>query len=242
MERPLAESRKANEKNDVKESAMREPILAAAVQLFGKKGFASTSMQEIADAVGLSRPALYYHFTSKDEILTSLVEEVTIRSERETSRIISTADKDRVETLRAMVRAHALSILRHRKHFAVLQRDESSLPARIRAVQDRGKRKLLDTFRASIEEGIASGAFRSVDPAVSALCIFGMCSWTVQWFKPGGRLSEEQAADAIADLAVAMLRRPAQHDGDRGDAGAWLSVLKDDIAHLERALAARKPR
>jgi len=157
---------------------------------------------------------------------------------RETARIASTTDRDLAETLRAMVRAHALWILRHPQHFAVLDRDERHLPQRVQSVQKKGKRELVDTFGALIRRGTASGRFREIDPAVTALCIFGMCGWTVRWFKPSGRLSEEQVADAIADLAVSMVQRPPWKDiHAAGNASSWLTVLKDDIAHLERALA-----
>jgi AcrR family transcriptional regulator len=216
--------------------AVREPIIAAAAALFRERGFAGTSMQDIADAIGLSRPALYYHFKNKDEILASLVEEITLHAMRETSRIAAASEAGPAETLRAMVRAHALWILSHASHFAVLSRDEHHLPARVQAVQQKGKRELLDTFGKLIRDGAASGHFRAVDAAVTALSIFGMCNWTVAWFKPGGRLSEEQVAEAIANLAVAMVQRPATGAAVAGDPLAWLAVLKDDVAQLEQRL------
>lgn len=215
----------------------KELIIAAAAALFQERGFAATSMQEIADAVGLTRPALYYHFRNKEEILESLVEEITLKSIRKTLLLNTESSADPVQTLRTVVTAYALWILRHPQHFAVLSRDERDLPQQARELQQQGRRELLEAFSRIIRAGVDAGRFRAVNPTVTTLSIFGMCNWTVQWFKPGGRLSEEQVANEIADLAVAMVQRPVSaQETCATDARSWLSVLKDDLSHLERSL------
>lgn len=217
-----------------RETAIREPILAAAVELFRAHGFAGTSMQDIATAAGLSRPALYYHFKNKEEILRSLVEDVTVRTQREATRIASLATADHAQTLRAVVHSHAISLLRHPQHFAVVQRDERHLPERVRVLQEKAKRELFDTFTRLIRSGVADGVFRDCDPVITAFCIFGMCAWVVEWFKPNGKMSADKVADIITDNALWMLRR----NGGAGDSdpASWLAVIKDDIAHLERLI------
>lgn len=217
-------------------SEISDGILAAAADLFRAQGYASTSMQEIADAVGLSRPALYYHFKNKEELLGKLVEDVTVRTQQEAARIARSAPSaSSAETLRTMVAAQALWILRHPQHFVVVQRDEASLPDHLRAIQDTAKRNLLDSFRHVIADGVRTGQFRQIEPTVAALCIFGMCNATSLWYRPGGRLSHEQVADIIADLATAMVRRPVS-PGDGADPQAWIELLRDDLQHLSRTL------
>jgi AcrR family transcriptional regulator len=214
---------------------VREPIVAGAARLFRERGFADTSMQDIATAVGLSRPALYHHFENKHQILAALVEEVTLHSARETQRIAASAAGDPRQALKDVVRAHALAILNRPELFAVLLREERNLPAHIRDLQRTGKRDLLDRVAGILSSGVDAGCFRAIDPAFTALCIFGMCNWTIEWFRPDGRVSEEQAADRIAELCLAMVERPAR---DTGDPQAWLALLRDDLAHLEQAMAA----
>ncbi len=216
---------------------MRDAIVAAAAGLFQERGFAATSMQEIADAVGLTRPALYYHFRNKEEVLESLVEKITLKSIRNTLLIDVRGSGDPAATLRSMVVTYALWILRHPQHFAVLSRDEKELPERARLVQRQGRRELLNAYVRVIRNGVSSGRFRAVDPVVTALSMFGMCNATAQWFKADQRLSESQVADTIADLATTMVLRPVSADSQRPtDALAWLHVLKDDVARLEKAL------
>ena len=161
--RPPAKGAPADGRKNGSKSRVKEPIVAAAAELFRERGFASTSMQDIADAVGLSRPALYYHFGNKDEILESLVEEITLKTARDTARLAE-GGGDPAETLRRMVRAYALWILRHPQHFTVLQRDERSLPDRVRTVQEQGKRELLDAFTRLLRAGSRRGGSACLTP------------------------------------------------------------------------------
>lgn len=215
-------------------------IAAAAASLFREHGFAATSMQQIADAAGMTRPTLYYYFRNKEEILASLVEEITMQSLRQAFQRGAEKQDAPAPRLRASVRAYALWILQHLEQFSVLSRNENELPQADRLAQRQGRRDLLTALRSLIEEGMERGEFRVVDPTVAAFSIFGMCNWTLEWFRSDGRLSEEQTADAVADLALAMLRRPlADGRAEPADASAWLEVLRDDIAHLERAVTDR---
>lgn len=127
-------------------------------------------MHEIAEAAGLSRPALHYHFKNKEEPLGNLVEDVTVRVQREATRIVEAAGgSNHRETLATMMRAQALWILRHPQHFAVVQRDEASLPDHLGAIQDTAKRDLLDRFRQVIATGTQAGQFRQVGPTMCRL-------------------------------------------------------------------------
>ena len=195
-------------------------------------------MQDIANAVGLSRPALYHHFENKQQILAALVEDITLHSARETERIAAQAnDSDPRRILQDAVEAYAASILAKPELFAVLLREERNLPGHIRALQAKGKRDLLDSFTRLLRKGMDAGVFRDIDPAFTALCIFGMCNWTIEWFQPGGRIKQDQAAAKIAGLCLAMVQRPAGGGAlESTDALGWLDLLRDDLAHLEKAV------
>src|SRR5438270_13958248 len=90
-----------------KKEALRRTVLEAAAKLLAQRGFGGTNLQDIADSLGISRPALYYYFKSKDDILASLVEEVTVFSVHQATELASKADFNPSETLRQMVFNHA---------------------------------------------------------------------------------------------------------------------------------------
>jgi AcrR family transcriptional regulator len=223
-----------------KRELLRKTVLEAASRLFAERGFGGTSLQDIADALGISRPALYYYFKSKEDILDSLVEEVTVFSEHQATALAASADFDPGETLRKMVYGHAKWLLEHPVEFRVVDRTESDLPLPTRRVHERAKRAVLDDFTRTIQRGIELGHFRAMDARIAAFSIIGMCSWTAWWFKTDGRLSAQDVAHAIADLATNGIRRggdalPREYRID--DA---VRRLKDDLALLEEMIAQDK--
>ena len=219
-----------------KKEALRRNVLEAAARLFAQRGFGGTNLQDIAEALGISRPALYYYFKSKEDILTSLVEEVTVFSGHQATELASKADFNPSETLRQMVFNHAKWLLEHPVEFRVVERTENDLPAATRRTHDKAKRALLDNFTRTVERGIELGHFRPVDATVTAFSIIGMCSWTAWWFVPEGRVPLDEIAKSIADFAVAGLRRGDNVLPREFGTEEALRRVKDDLAHLERLI------
>ena len=210
-----------------KKEALRRTVLEAAAKLFAQRGFGGTNLQDIADSLGISRPALYYYFKSKDDILASLVEEVTVFSVHQATELASKADFNPSETLRQMVFNHAKWLLEHPIEFRVVDRTENDLPAVTRRTHDKAKRALLDNFTRTL--GTRYGSH-------TAFSIIGMCSWTAWWFMPHGRVPLEEVAKSIADFAVAGLRRSDNVLPREFGAEEALRRVKDDLAHLERLI------
>jgi AcrR family transcriptional regulator len=219
-----------------KKEALRRTALEAAAKLFAQRGFGGTNLQDIADALGISRPALYYYFKSKEEILASLVEEVTVFSGHQATELASKADFNPSETLRQMAFNHAKWLLEHTVEFRVVDRTENDLPAATRRTHDKAKRALLDNFTRTIERGIELGHFRPVDATIAAFSIIGMCNWTAWWFMPEGRVPLDEIAKSIADFAVAGLRQGDNVLPREFGAEQALRRVKDDLAHLERLI------
>jgi AcrR family transcriptional regulator len=223
-----------------KKEALRRTVLEAAAKLFAQRGFGGTNLQDIADSLGISRPALYYYFKSKEDILASLVEEVTVFSGHQATELAAKADFNPSETLRQMVFQHAKWLLEHSVEFRVVDRTENDLPAATRRTHDKAKRALLDNFTRTIERGVELGHFRPVDATVTAFSVIGMCSWTAWWFNPEGRVPLDEVAKSIADFAVAGLRQGDNVLPREFGTEEALRRVKDDLAHLERLIGRAK--
>ena len=208
----------------------RRTVLEAAAKLFSERGFGGTNMLDVAKALNVSRPAVYYYFKNKNEILSSLVDEVTVYSEHLAAGVAD-AKAEPVEALYQMVRNHASFVLQNPLIFRVIERGEDDLDDKAKAISKRAKRALMDRFRMTIDRAIGSGRFRDVDAGVAALALIGMCNWCAWWFVPQGRLSHDQVADQIADMAVASL---LSGEGLSTQKGAALTVLADAQATLTR--------
>jgi AcrR family transcriptional regulator len=222
-----------------KKELLRKTLLDAAAELFAERGFAGTNLQDIADALGTSRPLIYYYFPNKEEILASLVQEVTVFSQQQTTLIAASTDANPGETLRLMTASHAKSLLDHAVAFRVVDRSEADLPGATRKVHDTAKRAVLENFSSVIARGAQIGHFRPLDPRLSAFAILGMCNWIAWWFKPSGRLSPQQVADGIADLAVHSVQREDARRPKTSAIGDALQILREDIDHLELVMKRR---
>ena len=112
-------------------------IYEQATRLFAERGFAGTSLQDIADAMGMTRPSLYYYVKNKDQLLARLVTEIT---EGPAAAVEEIADRDLDATakLRALVRLIAARQADHAARFRLVIRSESELPPRPR-VRPRGR-------------------------------------------------------------------------------------------------------
>jgi AcrR family transcriptional regulator len=209
-------------------------ILEHATRLFAERGFAATSLQDIAEATGLTRPALYHYVRNKDDLLSRLVEELTEGPAEELHRINADTDRAPVDRLRDMAHAVALRIARSPERFRLLIRSEAELPESLADVYTRGRRRVLREFTSVIEEGISLGQLRPVDSRVAALGIIGMCNWVAWWHRPGQ--GDDTVAGQLAEMALASLAE-ADHRAVEGEGPARaVSLLRQDLDYLERLL------
>lgn len=215
---------------------MRKAMLNVAAELFAERGFGGTNLRDVADALGISRPGLYYHFPSKEKILEALVEEVTLSLAAQLADIAEQADHDPEDALRLVMRISTLWVLENPTLFRVLDRSENEMPADLQARHEVVKRAILQNFTRIIERGISVGKFRPVDPHVAALTVIGMRNWTAWWFNTEGRMAKNEVAEMIAEMAVRSLLRPDAHRSRSDRIGDVLRILKEDVAHLDHIL------
>jgi AcrR family transcriptional regulator len=215
---------------------VEDQIFAEAARLFAERGFAGTSLQDVADAMGMTRPALYYYVKNKDELLARLVAETTEAPAAEIKRLAKHPDTDAAVRLRGVARAMALRRATDPNRFLLLVRSEAELPADLARLHQNAQRATLRELILLIEEGIESGHFRPVDSRTTALAVIGMCNWIAWWQHSLGEQTPSEVAEQIADLAVVMVRQPGDHaSGAAGVQGAIVQ-LRADLDYLERAL------
>jgi AcrR family transcriptional regulator len=224
-----------NGKPTVRRDLMMNEIYDQATRLFAERGFAGTSFQDIADAVGLTRPALYYYVKSKDELLAKLVAEITEGSAAGISAIARRADLDPAAKLHAIMTTSVQRQAQYAARFQLLIRSEAELPDDLAEAHEAGRRAVLKAVARVIDQGIEEGVFRPVDARIAALGLLGMNNWVAWWFQPDGKDGAEMVAGQLADMAVAALRSRDQHSAQPGPAGV-LRQIRQDLDHLERLL------
>lgn len=214
----------------------RQSILDAASLLFIEKGFGGTNINDIADAVGVTRTALYYYFPSKEAMLESLTKDVTERASELTAEVSRRAELPADQALRELILRQASLVLAHPLQFRVAERSESSLPEAQRHAAQAARRAVRDGFVSVIRRGIAEGVFPAVDADVAAFSIIGMCNWCAWWFDSRRGEPVEPVAELIATFGLRMLRTPdAPGTATRGNARAARADATDVGYALARA-------
>lgn len=193
------------------ERRLREIILTAA-ELFDRAGYTTTSMEDIAEAVGLAKPTLYHYVKSKDEILYQI--------HREFMAVAFTAMESHEGRLSPEEEARATIveildlIAKHRPLVRVFFEHFRDLPARHQRIVVEQRDRYAAGLTGVIRRGFSRGDFRSVDPKLTALAIFGMCNWAYQWYDPSGRSSAQQLGEMFGDLVMTGIHgtgKPRQH-------------------------------
>jgi len=226
----------ANPPSTARRELVETLIFENAIQLFAQRGFAGTSLQDIADATGMTRPALYYYVKSKEDLLRTLVRQETEDFAAVLVAIGSNTARTPLQRVREMVYQSALRQAGDSARFRLLIRSEAELPEDVSREYDNGRKKVLEAYCDVISQGVAAGDLRPVDAKVCALGLIGMSNWIAWWHHPGDDLSAEKIAAEIAELAAAGIA--AQGESTTGQIGAAhaVALLKRDIALLETLL------
>jgi AcrR family transcriptional regulator len=196
-------------------------------------------MHEIADALGVTRTAVYYYYKNKEAILVALTESITRVAAQLAEEAAQHTQLQPVEALRSLVSRHVTLIIDHGAEFRVVERSEDRLPPKQRKAAVGYRRGVLGNFTAVIERGIKAGVFRPTDSRVAAFAIIGMCNWTAWWFQPDGRKSRDEVAALIADFAVGAITRPAPGVAGGSNIGEVLRELQKEIGYLEQRVIER---
>jgi AcrR family transcriptional regulator len=220
-----------------KGSVLPETILQSATRLFIERGFDGTSMYEIAEALGVTRTAIYYYYKNKEAILIALTNNITRVAAQLAEEAAQHTELSPVQALRTVVEHHVRLILDHGDQFRVVERSEERLPPRLRAAAAEYRRSVLANFCSVIERGTRSGDFRATDARVAALAIIGMCNWTAWWFRPGGRKTRDEVVDIISDFAVHALTRHSLDGVTGSNISNVLRELRNEIGYLEQRVA-----
>lgn len=207
-----------------------------ASRLFAERGFAGTSLQDIAQAMGITRPALYYYVKSKDELLAKLVTEITESNTAEIRETARDPGLDPVEKLRKI--AHMLAFQRalQPKRFLLLARSEADLPPPLAEAHESAKRETLKVLITIVRNGARAGQFRPVDPRIASLAVMGMCNWVAWWGQASDTTEATRIAGMLAELAVSMIAQSSHRTPELPGPAAALALLRQDIDYLEEVL------
>ncbi|EKP94354.1 TetR/AcrR family transcriptional regulator [Thermaerobacter subterraneus] len=188
-------------------ASREQEILDAARKLFRQKGYYATTMQDIAEAVGLQKASLYHYIRSKEALLLQIAGETMRLFHAELDRI-EAAGGSVAQQLAAAIRAHVKVVAEHQETLTVLFRESHALPPehaeKVRGETGRYTRRLTEL----IARGVAASELRPVDPGAACLAILGACNWMYRWYSADGRLTPQQIGDQFVEVILHGLLAP----------------------------------
>lgn len=194
--------------NEDREEAVRRRIIRAAADVYRESGYERASMIGIARRLGMTAPALYWYFKSKEDILVAFLEHTIADLIRFVRSLVHSRDPR--QRLREFVHAYVLWQLQQQELSAAYERIyalghlRNSLPER-----QRQRIKTLEReFYSLCQELVTRSMGRrqgSRDTAAVSFALIGMVEHLIAWFRPNGSLSVHQLATLYADLALAMV-------------------------------------
>jgi AcrR family transcriptional regulator len=186
-------------------SGTRRRILEVALHLFATRGFAATSVRDLATALELQPSALYAHFKSKEQVLAELAHFGYEAHQQAIETALAAAPADPVSRMRAFVRAHSL-IHSTYPHLAVVVNEEfHGLPEELAGPSLAIRHQSSALLVGLIEDGVSAGAFAPVHVGVTAAAIGAMGLRVPYWYTPDEALERGEVADLQAVLALRML-------------------------------------
>lgn len=180
----------------------RRGLLDAAVAVFNESGYDATSVAALAARLGLSKAALYHHFSSKEEILETALGEALDGLEG----VLTETDAVRPGDRLAAVLQGAVGVLvAHLPSVTLLLRVRGNSEVERRALERR--RAFDQAVTAIVREAQHEGAVRAdVDASVATRLLFGMVNSLVEWYRPGGPEDAEALARDVLTVALDGLR------------------------------------
>src|SRR5262249_34362546 len=151
-------------------------------------GYRTTSLKVIADRLGITRPAFYYYFKSKDDLLWQLVGHLGDQLLRDAEPIVASSEPPVVK-LRALIESHLRTLLENAEAFKIYIAERHLVPAPQNDTMKLGEERYLELIQQVIEEGQHEGSFREDSSRLLALLVNGFANSVLRWYRPGGELS-----------------------------------------------------
>jgi AcrR family transcriptional regulator len=174
----------------------RTLFLETAAKLFGRDGYAKTSVEDITAELGFTKGVYYYYWRTKREI----VEEIHNRALRTLhDRLSEVIDSDGApaERLETAIANHVETVMQERSIIGAMLTDFDMSDHTVTSHRDYARR-----FQGLVEAGVAAGVVRDdLDPQVLTLGILGLCNSVARWYHAGGRLPAEEIRQVFVEFA-----------------------------------------
>lgn len=179
-------------------------IYRTAAQIILRKGYDATSINDIANALGMTKAGLYHYINGKKELLFDIMNFGLDELDEEVATPASEVE-DPVERLRFIIASHAKLVTRGQGAITILVDEITALTPAQNRIITRRKREYFNRLRELLSTLKEQGKLQDVDTTAATFSLLGMISWLSRWFRHDGKMTQEQVADQITKIALGGL-------------------------------------
>ena len=188
-------------------SIRKKKIIETAITLFHKKGYRSTTLDDVAGELGLTKAAIYHYVSSKEALLSIIYMQAMGFYLKEIAHAVELQDPklSPPEKFRFFIRSHIRRVaVENQAMLGVFLTEENQLPEEDYKKIRGAKREYNLVMESILERGMAEGYFRRSDPRLTANAVLGMCNSLHHWYRPGqGR----DYTETLIEEMVVLLER-----------------------------------
>ncbi len=190
-----------------------EKIANDAIDLFAEKGYAATSIRDIANSLKVSSSLLYYYFKNKEELLFTILEAIG-------EELLHTIDKEKtkagepLEVMRGMILGHIRLVEKENKRAKLFVEQQHNLSKKYLETINRQHRNIYDLYVDQLKKLREAGIISNDSLSVTAFAIIGMIMWSYRWYRKGGSLSvEDMGNQLIETFFYGIVKNPGRNSG-----------------------------
>jgi len=187
---------------DTKRPSAKEKLLKAATDLFCRKGYAATTIQDIGSTAGISSSLIYHYFATKEELLFEIIEKtrnsfgsLLLKIQRDTP--------NPLDSLREIIRATVIHPNSEAKKETKVFLDENYwLTKKHKEHVKQRERELYEILVEKVKQAQEQGLVKDLPATICAFNIIGVLNWSYRWYNPKGNLSIKEIADVIVEFVM----------------------------------------
>jgi len=193
-------------KTQRKKASKKELILRKAAAMFREKGFAATSMRDLAESVGIEAASLYNHIRSKNEILEAICFEVANRFNTNME-LIEANQQNSIARVDELLRFHIRQMVENYEEVYVSDREWKHLEEPYLSNFQNQRRSYRKKLASIIEEGIQKNEIRRIDAPTAVLIILHAVSGIESWHRSKVKISAQELEDNMMMIMIDGLKK-----------------------------------
>jgi AcrR family transcriptional regulator len=192
----------------------RDAVIRAAAHAFNRKGYHNTSLDDIAAALEVTKPTVYYYVSSKEQLLFEcfIAGVEPIRAAFREARALRVPARER---LNAVLRHYAAAVASD-FGWSMVRAEDQDLPPALSGQIKAAKSEIDQGIRHLVREGMQDGSIHACDPKMMAFALAGALNWIAHWYREDRSMSASQIADSFVAIFENGLR-PRSRSAGRGN-------------------------